>query len=325
MLRLKTFIATACIGVVIATGAVADEFPTKPVMLMMPYAPGGPGDTITRIAGQSMGKVLGQQFIVENTAGAGGTIGTAKIAGAAPDGYSLLVMHFGHAANTALYRNLRYDAIKDFEPIGIIAESPMAFVAKKDFPANNFKDFIAYIKANKDKVTYGHAGIGSASQLCGLLFFSAIDTTVTTVPYKGTAPALNDLIGGQFDFMCDQTLNVLQPVKAGMIKAYAATTKERLAVAPDLPTASEAGLPGFAITVWFAMYAPKGTPKPVIDKLAAALQATVTEPGVKNRLAASGAEAVAAERARPEALRAHLKAEIDKWVPIIQKAGVHAQ
>jgi len=318
-------IAAIIVGCAIATAAAAQDYPSKTVTMMMPYAAGGPGDTITRITAHGMSKVLGQTFVVENTAGAGGTIGTAKVAAAAPDGYSLLVMHFGHAANTALYPHLRYDAVTDFEPIGIIAESPMAFVAKKDFPADNFKDFIAYVKANKEKVTYGFAGIGSASHLCGLLFFSAIDTKVEQVPYKGTGPALNDLIGGHFDFMCDQTLNVLEPAKAGLIKAFAATTPQRLAVAPDLPTGSEAGLPGFQITVWFAMYAPKGTPKPVIDKLAAALQKTLQDPEVKDRLAASGAETVALDRAQPEALRAFLKSEIDKWVPVIKKAGVQAQ
>jgi putative tricarboxylic transport membrane protein len=322
---LKTFIAIACTGCVIATCAAAQEFPSKNVTLMMPYAAGGPGDTITRVIGNGMSKVLGRQFLVENVAGAGGTIGTAKVAAAAPDGHSLLVMHFGHAANTALYRNLRYDAIRDFEPIGMIAESPMALVARKDYPAGNLKEFIAHVKSGKEKVTNGHAGMGSASQLCSLLFLNAIEATVTTLPYKGTAPALNDLLGGQFDFMCDQTLNVLQPVRAGMIKAYAATTRTRLAAVPELPTAAEGDLPGFEITVWFGMYAPKDTPKPVIDKLSAALQEALKDPDVKSRLAASGAETVAAERARPEALRAHLKSEIDKWVPIIKKAGIQAE
>lgn len=318
-------IAAILAGCVIATCAGAQDFPTKPVTLMMPYAAGGPGDTITRIVAHGMSKALNQQFVVENTAGAGGTIGTAKIAASPADGYSLLVMHFGHAANVALYPHLRYDPVKDFEPIGIIAESPMAFVAKKDFPAANFKDFVAYVKAHKDTVTYGFAGIGSASHLCGLLFFSAIETTVSTIPYKGTGPALNDLMGGHFDFMCDQTLNVLQPAKAGLIKAYAATTPQRLKVAPELPTVAESGLPGFGITVWFAMYAPKGTPKPVIDKLSKALQQTLQDPEVKSRLAVSGAETVSIDRATPEALRAHLKSEIDKWVPLIKKAGVYAQ
>jgi tripartite-type tricarboxylate transporter receptor subunit TctC len=200
----------------------------------------------------------------------------------------------------------------------------MAFVAKRDFPAANFKEFVAHVTAGKEKMTNGHAGIGSASHLCSLLLLSAIETTVTTVPYKGTGPALNDLVGGQFDFMCDQTLNVLQPVKAGMIKAFAVTTEARLAVLPDLPTVAEAGLPGFEITVWFGMYAPKGTPKPVIDTLAAALKEALKDPEAKNRLAIAGAETVSPERARPEALRAHLKAEIDKWTPIIRKAGVSA-
>jgi tripartite-type tricarboxylate transporter receptor subunit TctC len=321
MLKTLPGVALVC---VVATGALAQEFPTKPVTLMMPYAAGGPGDTLTRTIGNGISKVLGKQVLVENTAGAAGTIGTAKVAASPPDGYSLLVMHFGHAANTALYRNLRYDAVADFEPIGMIAESPMAFVAKKAFPADNFKDFVAHVKAGKEKITSGHAGIGSASHLCGLLFLSAIDTTVSTVPYRGTAPALNDLIGGQFDYMCDQTLNVLQPVKAGMIKGFAATTRERLSVAPELPTAAETGLTGFEITVWFGMWAPKNTPKPVIDKLSAALQEALKDPDVKTRLASAGAETVAQERATPAALRAHLKSEIDRWVPIIRKAGVTA-
>src|SRR5262245_2570352 len=214
---LRTFIAAACTGFalatsVIATSAQAQDFPSKTVTLMMPYAAGGPGDTVTRIIAQGMTKVLGKQFIVENTAGAGGTIGTAKVAASAPDGHSLLLMHFGHAVNSALYRNLRYDPIKDFEPIGMIAESPMAIVARKDFPVSNFDALVAHVKTSMGKVVHGHAGIGSASHLCGLLFLNSIEATVTVVPYRGTGPALNDLIGGQFDFMCDQTLNVLQPI-----------------------------------------------------------------------------------------------------------------
>ena len=309
-----------------ATAAMAEDYPgSRQIMMMMPYAAGGPGDVITRIAAAGMSKALGGQIVVENIGGAGGTIGTAKIAASPPDGHSLLVMHFGHAANTALYPNLRYDAVKDFEPIGIIAESPMAFVARKDFPANNLKEFVAYVKTNGDKLSYGFAGIGSASHLCGLLLFDAIGTNVTSVPYKGTGPALADLIGGQFDFMCDQTLNVGQAVKAGSLKAYAVTTRERLQAFPELPTASEAGLPGFEITVWFALYAPKGTPKPIIDKLSKALQQALLDPDVKNRFAGSGAQTVSQERATPKELQAFLKSEIDKWVPIIKKAGVTAQ
>ena len=322
MLRVLLFVA--CATSVLAIGAAAQDFPSKNITLMMPYAAGGPGDTVTRILGQGMSKAMGRTFIVDNTAGAAGTIGSLKVAQSPPDGYLLLVMHFGHAANTALYRNLRYDAVADFEPIGMIAESPMMFVGKKTLPVATFPELIAYVKANREKVTKGHAGIGSASHLCGLLFLGAIDAPVTTVAYRGTGPALNDLIGGQFDFMCDQTPNVLQPVNGGLIKAFAATTRQRLAVAPDLPTAAEAGLPGFEITVWFGLWAPKGTPKPVIDKLSAALQQALLDPEVKSRLASAGADTVSPERARPDALRSHLKAEIDKWGPLIRKAGVTA-
>jgi len=321
---LRALLVVACATSVLAIGAAAQDFPSKNITLMMPYAAGGPGDTVTRIVGQGMSKAMGRTFMVENTAGAAGTIGSLKVAQSPPDGYLLLVMHFGHAANTALYRNLRYDAVADFEPIGMIAESPMMFVGKKTLPVATFPELIAYVKANREKVTKGHAGIGSASHLCGLLFLGAIDAPVTTVAYRGTGPALNDLTGGQFDFMCDQTLNVLQPVNGGLIKAFAATTRQRLAVAPDLPTAAEAGLPGFEITVWFGLWAPKGTPKPVIDKLSAALQQALLDPEVKSRLASAGADTVSPERARPDALRAHLKAEIDKWGPLIRKAGVTA-
>ncbi|MFZ0404134.1 MAG: tripartite tricarboxylate transporter substrate-binding protein [Pseudolabrys sp.] len=294
-------------------------------MVTVPFAAGGPADIIARILAHGMSNALDQQFVVENTSGAGGTIGTAKVAASLPDGHSLLLMHVSHAANVAFYPHLRYDPVKDFEPIGLVAESPMAFVARKDFPANNFNEFVAYVKANTEKMTHGFAGVGSASHLCSLLFLHAIDATVSGAPYTGTAPALNDLMGGHLDFMCDQTLNVLQPAKAGLIKAYAATTPQRLKVAPDLPTVSESGLPGFQMVVWYAMYAPKGTPKPVIDRLSGALQKALQDPEVKERLAQSGAETVAPERARPEVLRAHLISEIDKWVPIIKKAGVQSQ
>ncbi len=306
-------------------GAAAQEYPSKPVIFTVPFTAGGPADVVARVVAHGMSKVLEQQFVVENSTGAGGTIGTAKVAAAIPDGYSLLVMHVTHAANVAFYPNLRYDPVKDFEPIGMVAESPMAFVARKDFPANNFREFVDYVRANKEKMTYGFAGVGSASHLCSLLFFDAIDTTISGAPYKGTAPALNDLMGGHLDFMCDQTLNVLQPAKTGLVKAYATTMMQRLKVAPDLPTASESGLPGFQMVVWYGMYAPRGTPKPIIEKLSTALQKALQDPEVKERLAQSGAETVAPERARPEVLRAYLSSEIERWVPIIKRAGVQSQ
>lgn len=211
----KSFMAIACTSFVVATSARAQEFPSKHVTLMMPYAAGGPGDTLTRIIGQGMGKVLGRVFLVENVAGAGGTLGTAKVAASAPDGYSLLVMHFGHAANTALYRNLRYDPIKDFEPIGMIVESPMVFVARKDFPARDFNDFVAHVKTNREKVVHGHAGVGSASHLCGLLFLNAIEAPVTVVPYKGTGPALTTSSAGSSTLCVIRRLMYSSQFKAG--------------------------------------------------------------------------------------------------------------
>jgi putative tricarboxylic transport membrane protein len=321
MYRILTALVLGCAAI----GAAAQEFPVKPVMIVVPFSAGGPADAVARILAQGMSRALDQQVVVDNTVGAGSTLGAARIAASPPDGYSLLLTHISHVANVALYPHLRYDPVNDFEPIGLVAESPMAIVARKDFPATNFKEFIAHLKANSEKMTYGFAGIGSASHMCSLLFFNAIDTTVSGAPYKGTAPALNDLMGGHLDFMCDQTLNVLQPASAGLIKAYAATTPQRLKVAPDLPTISESGLPGFQMVVWYGMYAPKGTPAAVVEKLSVALQKALQDPEVRERLARSGAETVAPERARPEVLRAYLRSEIDKWVPIIKRAGVQMQ
>ena len=225
--------------------------------------PADPGDTLARLVAQSMTTTLKQQVIVENAAGAGGTIGSTKVATAKPDGYTLLMIHISHATNPALYPKLRYDPIKDFEPIGLVADLPMVFVAKKDYAPNTFKDLIAHIKTNKDKVLYAHAGVGSASHLCGLLLFSTLDTNVTNVPYKGSGPAMNDIMGGQVDMICDQTVNVVGPLKAGKIKGYAVASKTKSPALPKLPTAGEAGLPGFELNIWYGLFAPKGTPKPV--------------------------------------------------------------
>jgi tripartite-type tricarboxylate transporter receptor subunit TctC len=321
----KSVCAATILTLATATAAFAQEYPTKPVTMIMPYSAGGPGDTLTRLVAQSMTKTLKQQVLVENVAGAGGTIGSTRVANASPDGYTLLMIHVSHATNPALYPKLRYDPIKDFEPVGLVADLPMVFVAKKDFPPNDFKGMVEYVKANKDKVNYGHAGIGSASHLCGLLFFSAIQTNVTTVPFKGAGPAMNDLLGGQIDFMCDQTLNVVSPLKAQKIKGYAVASKTRSPALPTLPTANESGLPGFELNIWYGLFAPKGTPKPVLDKLVAGLQEAVKDPTVKSRFADLGATAVTADRAQPEALRTLLKSEIDKWGPVIKKAGVYGE
>ncbi|HYD60878.1 MAG TPA: tripartite tricarboxylate transporter substrate binding protein BugD [Noviherbaspirillum sp.] len=323
-MNIKSLRFVAGLALVASTAAYAQSYPTKTITMIVPFAAGGPTDTVARLVAQSMGKTLGQQVIIENVGGAGGTIGAARVAKADPDGYTLLLHHIGQSTAPALYRKLTYSATDGFEPVGLITDVPMTFVARKDFPAKDFKELLAYVKANKSKVTYANAGVGSASHLCGMLFMSAIDTDVTTVPYKGTGPAMNDLLGGQVDFMCDQTTNTTSQIKSGKIKAYGVTTKTRVASLPDLPPLSEAGLPNFEIAVWHGLYAPKGTPKPVVDSLSKALQAALKDPNVKQRFAELGTEPVAESRATPDAHRAFLKAEIDKWGPIIKKAGVYA-
>ena len=307
-----------------ASQAGAQQYPTKVITMVVPYAAGGPTDTVARLIAQPMSTVLKQQTIVENVLGAGGTIAAYRVAKAAPDGYTILIHHIGMSTAPALYRKLPFNAITDFEPIGLINEVPMTLVAKKDFPAKDLKELIAYVKANKDKVNYANAGLGAASHLCGMLFMTAIQTDVTTVPYSGTGPAMNDLLGGQVDFMCDQTTNTTSQIKAEKIKVYGVTTKKRVPSLPNVPTMDEAGLKGFEVSVWHALYAPKGTPKPVIDALTKALQVALKDDNVKQRFAELGTEPVAENRATPAALREHLKAEIDKWAPIIKKAGVYA-
>ena len=314
----------ACLSVFCLSQASAQEYPTKVITMVVPFAAGGPTDTVARLIGAPMSKTLKQQIIVENVLGAGGTIAANRVAKSAPDGYTLLIHHIGHSTAPALYRKLPYDALNDFEPIGLINEVPMTLVAKKDFPAKDLKELIAYVKANKEKINLANAGLGAASHLCGMLFMSAIQTELTAVPYNGTGPAMNDLLGGQVDIMCDQTTNTTSQIKAEKIKVYGVTTKKRVASLSNVPTMDEAGLKGFEVSVWHGLYAPKGTPKPVIDKLAKALQAALKDDNVKQRFAELGTEPVAENRAAPAALHAHLKAEIDRWSPIIKKAGVYA-
>jgi tripartite-type tricarboxylate transporter receptor subunit TctC len=304
--------------------AQADDYPSKVITMIVPFAAGGPTDTVARLIAQSMGTTLKQQVIVENVGGAGGTLGAGRVARSPADGYTIFLHHIGHSTAPSLYRKLPYNAIDDFEPIGLVTDVPMTIVARKDLPPKDMKELLAYVKTNKDKVTYANAGVGSASHLCGMLFMTALQTELTTVPYKGTGPAMNDLLGGQVDFMCDQTTNTTGQIKAGKIKVYAVTSKTRVPTLPDVPTLIESGLSDFEVAVWHGLYAPKGTAKPIIDKLVNALQLALGDPNVKQRFADLGTEPASQDRARPEALRAHLKAEIEKWAPIIKKAGVYA-
>jgi tripartite-type tricarboxylate transporter receptor subunit TctC len=313
-----------CGVLIVASPSKAQEYPTKVITMIVPFAAGGPTDTVARLSAVPMSKTLKQQVIVENVGGAGGTIAANRVARATPDGYTILIYHIGMATAPALYRKLPFKPLEDFEYIGLINDVPMTLVARGNFPAKDLKELIAYVKKNKDKVTYANAGLGAASHLCGLLFMTAIETDLTTVPYKGTAPAMNDLLGGQVDFMCDQTTNTTSQIKGGKIKVYGVTSKSRVASLKDVPTMHEAGLPNFEISIWHALYAPKGTPKAVAATLTKSLQEAIKDATVKQRFADLGAEAVEQKRATPEALQAHLKAEIDKWGPIIKKAGVYA-
>jgi tripartite-type tricarboxylate transporter receptor subunit TctC len=307
-----------------AAPASAQEYPVKPVVIVVPAAAGGPTDTLTRVLAAAMSETLKQSVLIDNAGGAGGTIGINKAAKARADGYTLLLYHVGMATSPALYRKLPYDTLNDFDYIGQVADVPMTLIATKKTPPSNFAEFLPYAKANKDKLTYATAGIGSASYLCGLLFMNTIQTEFTTVPYKGTGPAMNDLVGGQVDFICDQTTNTVPQIRSGNVKVYGVTTATRLASLPDVPTLQEQGLAGFELVVWNGLFAPRGTPRAALDKLVAALQVAVQSPAFRTRLADVGAEPVPVSKATPDSLRALLRSEIDKWTPIIRKTGVYA-
>jgi len=324
MKRYTPLFALAALAV-FAGGAAAQQYPTRNLNMLVPYAAGGPTDTVARVLAQAMGKPLGQTVIVENRPSAGGILAPEVVKNAKPDGYQILIHHIGMATIPTLYRTgLRFNPLTDFEYIGLINEVPMVIVAKSTMPAKDLKEFLAYIKANKDKVSYANAGIGAASHLCGMLFMSAIQTDFLTVPYKGTGPAMNDLLGGQVDFMCDQTTSTTSQIKSGKVKVYGITSAQRVASLPDVPTLQEQGLKGADVGIWHGLYAPKGTPKPVIDKLVSSMQAALKEPEVQKRFADLGAVTYGPEKQTPAALEAHLKAEIAKWAPLIKKAGQYA-
>jgi len=315
------------IGLVIsaaATVAAAQQWPTHNVNMLVPYAAGGPTDTVARVVAQAMGKPLGQSVIVENRPSAGGIIAPEVVKNARPDGYTILIHHIGMATIPTLYRQLRFNPLTDFEYIGLINEVPMTIIANEKVPAKNLKEFLEYLRANKDKVSYANAGIGAASHLCGMLFMSAIQLDLLTVPYKGTGPAMNDLLGGQVTFMCDQTTTTTSQIKSGKVKVYGITSAKRVPSLPDVPTLQEQGLKGADVGIWHGLYAPKGTPKPVLDKLVNAMQAALADPDVQKRFNELGAVTYPKDKQTPQALETHLKAEIAKWAPLIKKAGQYA-
>lgn len=325
--KLKTVLMTSMAAVVAGLAASASAqapFPERPISLVVPFAAGGPTDVVARMIAVPMGKSLGQAVVVENAVGAGGTIAATKVARAAPNGYTLFIHHMGMATAPALYKKLAFDPLKDFEYIGQVVDVPMTLLARKNFPANNLQELQAYIKANPNKVSLANAGLGAVSHLCGLLFMTQLGAELNTIPYKGTGPAMNDLLGGQVDLLCDQTTQTVPMIKEGRVKAFGVTTLKRLSALPNVPTLDEQGMKGFEVKVWHGMYAPKGTPRPVLDKVTAALQAAMQDPMVKQRLAELSSEPAPMDKINANGLKSHLEAEIAKWGPVIKKAGIYA-
>ena len=326
MKTLKTVLGlTAAFAVTLSSAAaLAAGYPERTITMVVPFAAGGPTDTVARLVAESMSKDLGQQIVVENVGGAGGTLGAGRVAAAEPDGYTVLLHHIGMATSATLYRKLAYDTLNAFEYVGLVTDVPMTIVARKDLEPTDLKGLVDYMKANKDTVTVATAGIGAASHLCGMLLMSAIDTPLVTVPYKGTGPAMTDLLGGQVDIMCDQTTNTTKQIQGGTIKAYAVTSPARLDVLPDVPTAAEGGLADFQVGIWHGVYAPKGTPSEAVERLSKSLQVALKDENVVARFAELGTAPSPEADATPAALKAKLESEIARWKPVIEAAGQFA-
>ena len=327
-MRLREFTLAAAVGLlaavhVLAAPARADDYPSRTITMIVPFPPGGPSDVVARIVADGLSRQLNETVIIENVGGAGGTIGTARVAAAAPDGYTLLAASMGsHVAAPALTPNVRYDAVRDFEPIGLISNAPVAVVARNDFPADNLKDFIAYVKARGDAVKQAHGGVGASSHMACLLFTSELDLKPKPklIPYRGTGPALSDLIGGHVDFYCDQVVSVASAMKGKTIKGFVVSGDAPSPALPGIPSAKQAGIPEFSLNIWSAMYAPKGTPKDVIAKLASALDKTLEDPAVAKRMVELGGAVPSKAERGPSHLASVLKTDMAKWHPILQAA-----
>ena len=315
----------AAAAMTFASYAAAQDYPTQPITIVVPFSAGGPTDTVTRLIAEPMGKELGQNIVIQNVTGAGGTVAAGQVAKAQPDGYTVLMHHIGMSTAPTLYTSLPFDPLKDFATVGLVTEVPMTIIARKDFPANTLQEMVEYLKANADKVTLANAGVGAASQLCGMLFTKQIGVELTTVPYQGTGPALTDLIGGQVDIMCDQTTNTTGQILGGEVKAYAVTAEERLSNLPDVPTTAEAGLGDFQLRIWHGLYVPAGTDDAIVQKLSGALQAALKDQNVIDRFTELGTTPVAQDRATPAAHTETLSSQIELWAPIIKAAGVAAK
>ena len=317
----------AALAAVLASVATAgaENYPSRPITIIVPFAAGGPTDALARILGDRMRQTLGQPIVVEDVTGAGGTIGVGRAVHAAPDGYTLSIGHLGtHVVNGAIYP-LNFDLVKDLEPVAMIASNPMMIVSKNDIPAKNLKELIAWIKANDGKVTAGTAGVGSGAHFSGVYFEQLIGAKLQFVPYRGTGPALLDLVAGQIDLIVDQASNSLPQVKAGKIRPYGITADKRLAAAPNVPTVAEAGLPGFIVELWSGIWVPKGTPKDIVSKLNSAVVDALADPGVRKRLEEAGLDIPPREKQTPEALAAYQQAEVKKWWPMIKAANIKVE
>ncbi|MVW77455.1 tripartite tricarboxylate transporter substrate binding protein BugD [Bordetella sp. 02P26C-1] len=320
----RTLTALLAASALFAAGAAQAEYPERPVTMIVPFAAGGPTDNVARSLAEAMRPTLGQSVVVENKTGAGGTIGTSTVGRAEPDGYTVLLMHLGYSTAPSLYKNPGYDPDKTFAPIGLVVDVPMTIIAREDFPPNNINELVEYIKANKDKISLANAGIGAASHLCGTMLVDALGVDLLTIPYKGTAPAMNDLLGKQVDLLCDQTTNTSQYIAANKVKAYAVTSLKRVPTLPNLPTMDESGFKGFEVGIWHGMWVPKNTPQPVVDKLVKSLQAGMADPKFKERMAGLGAE-VLNDEANPQALDAKVKQQVPQWAELFKKAKIEAQ
>ena len=323
-MNIRSMLAAAAAALVSASAAA---YPDKPITIVVPFAAGGPTDKVARDLGVVLSKGLNNQtVIIENVGGAGGTLGAARVAKAAPDGYTLLLHHIGMATSPALYRKMPYDTMGDFEFLGMVNDVPMTIVGRPNLPPNNFAELRTWANANKGKINLANAGLGAASHLCGLLFQQALQVDMTTVPYKGTGPAMSDLVGSQVDLMCDQTTNTSAQIEGGKVKAYAVTSPKRLATPAlaKLPTLDESGLKGFSVGIWHGMYAPKGTPKAVIDQLNTALRNALKDADFIKKQEALGAVVITDNRLSPAEHRKYVESEIAKWGPVIKAAGQYA-
>lgn len=324
-MKIGKWIAAALVFLCGTAPVHAQDYPNRPITLVVPFAAAGPGDIIARLVADAMRRSLGQEVIVVNVGGAGGTIGTARVAQAKPDGYTILLGHVGQATMSSLYKSLPFDPVESFETIGVITDVPMTIVGKPGFAPKDMKELVAYVREHPDKINYAHSGLGSVAHLCGLMFMGATKTKMTVIPYKGGGEVMKDLLSGTIDVYCEPATGTTANIQAGKIKPYAVTTKRRVAALPDVPTTAEAGFPEIGITTWYALYAPKGTPAAITEKLSVALQGALKDNNVVTRFGQLSMEPVSQDQATPAALAAKLKSEVAYWSALLKEAGVQPE